>query len=82
MITYQPEESLYCVRASYTVAEDGTSVSVLNTANVVRLDDRRRGRGEGKGEGAMTRRANAGPLAICLRRRGCTRFSMKEIGIH
>ena len=34
VVRYQPLNSLYCVRASYTVAEDGKSVSVLNTANV------------------------------------------------
>lgn len=33
--SYQPLDALYCVRASYTVAQDGDSVSVLNTANVV-----------------------------------------------
>lgn len=33
VVRYQPKESLYCVRASYTVTDDG--VSVLNTANVV-----------------------------------------------
>ena len=32
-VRYQPEESLYCVRASYKLQDDG-SVSVLNTANI------------------------------------------------
>jgi hypothetical protein len=35
VINYQPLDSLFCVRASYTLAEGGGSVSVLNTANVV-----------------------------------------------
>lgn len=34
VINYQPLDSLFCVRASYTLAEGGGSVSVLNTANV------------------------------------------------
>ena len=32
IVRYQPEDTLYCVRASYTLEPDG-SVSVLNTAN-------------------------------------------------
>lgn len=44
-VRYQPLNSLYCVRASYTVAEDGASVSVLNTANVGAVDGPPQNRG-------------------------------------
>ena len=39
-VRYQPEDTLYCVRASYTLEPDG-SVSVLNTANRGAVDGAR-----------------------------------------
>jgi len=36
-VRYQPEEALFCVRASYSLQSDG-SVSVLNTANIGGVD--------------------------------------------